>query len=295
MKIFSVFGVGILRILQSFFNKQASRHMSTTETYLRFGLYFESVASLFGLCYLFLAGTGGLNVQTVICAAIKGLLFLLELLTSLVALRSAPLALCTMCSLGGGIILPTISGIFFFQESLSLLQWLGVALFFISAYFMIYSQNKKQTVSSSTIAVLACNFLINGLCGILSKYFAIRVENGNAALFTCLSYAFAALFFGITLLAIKKSSGFKMSSKPHLPKKLLLFGGMVGIVCASIVYFTTVLSRTVTIVELNTVPNAICLVGSLVMGILLFKEKFTVLKFFGVVLSIVSTTVIVLF
>ena len=226
MKIFSVFGVGILRILQSFFNKQASRHMSTTETYLRFGLYFESVASLFGLCYLFLAGTGGLNVQTVICAAIKGLLFLLELLTSLVALRSAPLALCTMCSLGGGIILPTISGIFFFQEPLSLLQWLGVALFFISAYFMIYSQNKKQTVSSSTIAVLACDFLINGLCGILSKYFAIRVENGNAALFTCLSYAFAALFFGITLLAIKKSSGFKMSSKPHLPEKQKLFGEM---------------------------------------------------------------------
>lgn len=176
-----------------------------------------------------------------------------------------------------------------------LLQWLGVAVFFVSAYLLMPSEKKRLAVSKSALTVLACNFLINGLCGIVGKYFAVRVENGNAALFACLSYACAALCFGIVILVMNGRQKASPVHKSAFPKQLWLYGGAVGVVCATIVYFSTVLSRTVSIVELNTIPNAVCLVGNLICGVLLFREKFKMSKLAGIVLSVISTVIIISF
>lgn len=292
MNFLSVLGIGILRIFQSVLNKKSSTYLTSTKTYIQFGFYFETVASIFAILYLFVVGFNGFNLPTVLCSAITGALFLLELLTALKVLKSAPLVLCTMCSLGGGVILPTISGIFLFNEPMHLLQWCAILIFFLSAYLLSPSDNKRWSIDKYTFVLLAFNFLVNGLCGIVGKYFAVKVENGNPALFACLSYAFAALLFSIVLIIMKNN---KESSNAPFDKKLLVLGGFVGLVCTTIVYFSTVLSRIVPIVQLNTVPNAVCIVGNFILGVLLFKEKFTITKLIGVVLSIISTVLIVIF
>lgn len=301
MKRLAVFGMGGLRILQSFFNKQSSQHLSTTKSYLKFGLYFELVAAFFSLCYLFLEGFSAINIATLICAGLTALTFFFELITSLRAMKGAPLALCTMCALGGGIILPAISGIFFFDEPMSWIQWVGVAVFFASAYFLSPHEEKKQGMGKVTVLILVCNFLINGIISIIGKFFAVKVEGGNAALFTCLSYGLAAVVFGIVLLAMsakgKKQTDAEQISvsadRLGMHKSLYIYGGAVGLVCASIVYFSTLLSRIIPIVELNTIPNAVCLVGSLAIEVIFFKGKITAGKIIGVILNIVSMVIIV--
>ena len=298
MDLIFVFGIGILRILQSSFNKQSSKHLPSFNKYLRFGLFFEASAAVFALLYLCIVGFDGINAFTLICSAAMGFCFLLELTTSMKALQNAPLSLCTMCALGGGIIIPAVSGIFFFEEGMSILAWLGVVLFFISAYFLMPSEKKTESVKASTVFILFCNFTINGLCGIISKFFAVKLENGNAAAFACLSYAFAAALFGAVLLTAQAKlpkSPSHGTDRGFLPKPVYLYGGIVGAVCATIVFSTTVLSRTVSIIVLNTIPNAVCLVGSLALDVLLFKGKLSVMKITGVALNVIATTVIVLF
>lgn len=302
MDLLRVFGIGILRILQSFFNKNASKHLPTVNKYLRFGLFFETSAAVFAFFYLCISRFSGFNPFTCVCSVIMGSAFVFELITALNALRNAPLALCTLCALGGGIILPSFVGIFLFGEPMSLWCWLGVLLFFISASFLAPREKQSFSIRKTTVLILICNFLMNGLCGIVNKYFAVRLENGNAALFTCLSYLFAAILFGFVLIAIgirnTKSATVQTdaeeSREPFLPKPVYLFGVLVGAVCASIVFFTTILSRTVSIITLNTVPNAVCLIGSLVIDYVFFKNGVTLRQIVGVALNILATAIIVI-
>ena len=296
MDLVFVLGIGILRIFQSSFNKQSSKYLPSVNQYLRFGLYFEASAAIFALIYLFINGFYGLNALTLACSAFMGTMFLLELTTSIKALQNAPLALCTICALGGGIILPSISGIFFFNEPMTIWKWFGVALFFVSAYFLSPYEKKRLSIKKSTALILMLNFIINGFCGTISKFFSVKVENGNAAMFACLSYAFAAVLFSAVLLVVgRKPHASHEASERFLPKPVYFFGGAVGAVCASIVFFTTVLSKTVSIIVLNTVPNTICLVGCLLIDAFLFRAKLNARQIIGAVLNVLATTVIVLF
>ena len=85
------------------------------------------------------------------------------------------------------------------------------------------------------------------------------------------------------------------SEKQSFHKSLYPLGIAVGAVCATIVYFSTVLSRTIPLIILNTLPNAICIVGAFLLGVWIFKEKCTMRRVFGCILSAVATTVIILF
>ena len=291
MKILPVLGLSGLRVVQSTFNKKASAYTDTLDRNLRFGAFFELAAAVFSLAYLLFAGTNGFTLTTLICAVITGCGFATELLTALAALRKAPLVLCTLCSLGG-IIIPAVAGIFFFDEPMTWLQWVGVVLFFVAAVLLSPSTKADAPVKfGKAIPILVINFIVNGGLSTMSKYYAVRVENGNAAVFACWSYAVAALVFG-ALALLRRKKAVELNTQP-LPKRAYLFGIILGVTCASIVYLNTVLSRSIPIVILNTVPNALCIAGSLFIGCWLFKEKFTPIRLIGAAVSVISTTLVI--
>lgn len=294
MKLLPIFFVGFLRVVQSFFNKKSSSFTDTMERNLKFGTFFEFAAAFFSLLYLFIAGLSGINLPTLVCVVLTGAGFLLELLTALAAMRCAPITLCSFCALGGGIIIPAIAGIFFFDEPMTLFQWGGVLLFFVAAYLLSPSDKSNgQFDLKKTFLILFSNFIINGSLGVISKYFALFVKDNNAALYSFGSYAVAGILFGLFLLYRKKGGACDSEESVPLPKSAYLFGTILGATCATIVYVATTLSRTVPVVILNTVPNAICIVGSLVVGCIVFRERLTVVRVIGAVLSIVSTILVI--
>lgn len=285
-----VFVLGLFRIAQSVLNKSASRYTDTTAKTLRFGIIFESLAALFSLLYLFHSGFDGIHLATLLCALLTGLGFLCELLTSLAMLRRAPLVLCTLCSLGGSIVPPAVIGISFFNEPLSVSQWIGVVLFFLSAVLLTPKHKENHTFSLRKILPFAlANFLINGAIVVIGKYYAVCVSRTNPALFSCWSYVFAAILFGIVLMTRPKEA-----FSPAFPKKMYLIACGLGVVCATIVFSGVILAKIVPLVILNTVPNAICITGSLFIGGLFFKEKITPLHLVGALISIISITAILL-
>jgi len=297
MKTLTVLGMGALRILQANFNKVTSGYVDTKETSIRYGAYFEFVAAIFSLLYLGIVGFYGWNTATVICAALSGAGFLAELLTILAAMRSAPIVLCNLCAMGGSVIITAVLGIFYFGEPMSLLQWAGVVLFFAAVWFLSPTEkNSSKKITGKTLLLLLANFLINGILSSIGKYFAVRVENGNAALFAFLCYVFAALFFGLCILFQfgKKGRNIEPVWQPF-HKKLYIYGLAVGAVCATIVYLSTILLRIVPVVIANTVPSVISIIGCLFVGALFFKEKINGKNAVGVVLGALSAVLIVTF
>lgn len=291
-----VLGIGALRILQAMYNKKASSHMNTKERYLAFGGYFEAAAALFSLVYLSVVGFNGLqNLPTVLCAVIMGSGFVAELLTSMLVMQKAPLAMCSLCALGGGIVLPSIVSIFLFNEPMSFLKWCGVVLFFLAVYFLSPSDDRKQQrLTARVVGMLIVNFLINGMLSLVSKYFAMRVEGGNAALFTCLSYVFASLLFSILLLLIGNKTR-SVVSQPLMRRPLWWSGMVLGATCATIVFLTTRFSRVVPLVVLNTVPSAISIIGCLFLGKWFFGEKIVGRQIAGALLGVISGFLVVCF
>ena len=291
MKNYPVFIMGFLRIAQSFCNKKTSSYIKTLDQNIRYGALLEFAAAFFTLPFIFITGFGGDVKSAVIFGLICGAGFTLELLTALEALRHAPIVLCTLCSLGGGIILPSVAGIFFFDEPMTYIQWLGVLLFFVAAFFLAPKEKTEKEKKGSfvwVIAVLVSSFCINGLLGIANKYYAVKVVNGNAALYSFFCYFFAGVIFGIIVLF----KSFRKNANPTEPiiKKTYPYGIALGAICATIFYLMTVLSRTIPIVFLNTVPNAMCIAGGLVVGCCFFKEKLTVIKVLGAIIAIVSAS-----
>ncbi len=295
MEYLAIGGVGLLRVVQANFNKQASRHLQSSGMYLYFGFFFEFMAAVCSFLYLCIGGFSGFGTETVICAAITGFCFVAELLTALFVMRHAPLVLSNLCALSGGLIVPLIAAIFWFDEPMQWWQWCGVAVFFVAVMFLTTKQStEKKSLSLKAAVMLALNFLINGCCGTVGKYFAIRVENNNPAMFSCFCYGFASIFFLITIAVLQTGKRITPSSfKRALPKKLYLFGVILGLGCASIVYSSTILARTVPVVILNTLPSIISIVGCLIVGQLLFKEKITPKNVLGVLFGISSAVLLV--
>ncbi len=253
---------------------------------------------MFSLVYLCLFGLHGFGVPTLVCSVLPAVCYVTELITSLEALKTAPLVPCNPCAMGGGIILTSIAGMLFFAEPMSLLQWLGVAVFFTAAYCLSPAQQGRGESSSRRMTgrawlLLAANFLINGAASILSKYFAVRAEGGNAALYSCITCACSSLLFLLLAAAARRSKADRGGTQPPLPKPLLVYGTLLGATCSSIVCLTTTLSRTVTVVGLNTVPSVISVVGCLFLGAVLFREKITGRNVCGVVLGALSVAMIV--
>ena len=110
MEYLAIGGVGLLRVVQANFNKQASRHLQSSEMYLYFGFFFEFMAVVCSFLYLCIGGFSGFGTETVICAAITGFCFVAELLTALFVMRHAPLVLSNLCALSGGLIVPLVNG-----------------------------------------------------------------------------------------------------------------------------------------------------------------------------------------
>ena len=286
MSLFLVFMMGLLRVVQSVNNKTVSIYTNTTRKTLLFGILFEAAAALVSFGYLFVSGFGGFHLTTLTCSAAMGIGFVAELMTALVCLQRAPLGLCTLCSLGGGVVLPAVAGVFFFQEPLSALQWAGIVLFFFAAWLLTPQSSTTISVPfGKALPYLLANFLINGGLSLMSKFYAIVAVDANPALFSCGSYAIATVGFALLLLKVKEPQ-----SGPAFPKKVYFIGGAQGGVCATIVFLMVFLANSIPIVILNTVPSAICIAGSVFIGGLFFKEKITTKHLLGAFLSVISIT-----
>lgn len=330
--------VGALRIVQANCNKQTSIFLNSKERFFKYGAFFEFSAAVFSFLYLCLFGFQGWNTVTLVCSILAASCFVAELITSLEAMKGAPLVLCNMCALGGGIILPSIAAIFFFDEPLTFLQWLGVAVFFAAAYFL--SPDSKQKASKSTdnsdeqqktlpstgltgeqqkvlsavgkhpptakiTLILLLNFCINGVCSTVGKYFAVRVPNGNVPLYSFLTYGISSLLFACLLLLLYRKNltnsidrkSLRLAStgsfRHPLPRKLYIYGTILGATCSTIVCTGTALSRTVPVVIMNTIPSAISIIGCLFIGRLIFQEKISIKNVLGVLLGILSVAMIV--
>lgn len=295
--------IAVMRAVQRVCSKVSSREISDGATFFGYGTLYMSAASAFALVTLFITGFYGFNLATIVCSFLSALLFAADLFSSIEAIKGCSLTVASMAAFGG-LVISVVVSYFWFGEGISIWQIAGLVAFFVAAYLLSPSkkeENKKFT--AKTLIMLAVSFLSNGFVMVIQKYFSLKVENGNVALFSLLTFVFCALVMAVSYIVSSlknraaatadenEESGKRRLFKP-LSRPLIICGLLLALALFVINLLITEMGKTVSSVVLFPVSSAIGLIVTALVGRIAFNEKLSVKNLIGLALGVAAIVVI---
>lgn len=169
---------------------------------LRAMLFFSLAANLTGLVILFFVNKCKLECTpfTLLAAGAAALNNLGYSYCSIKSLGKINLSLFSVFAMLGGMTLPFLAGIAFFKEELTPGKLVCFAAIAASLFITV-----KRGESKSGAGYYAGVFLLNGMSGVISKFFqSAAYEKTGSAAYSMLIAAWVVLISGIALLLLRK-------------------------------------------------------------------------------------------
>ena len=182
------------------------------------------------------------------------------------------------------VLIPIITSSLLFSETISLNEWIGIALLVIAAYIMCsYNNSQSRKMSAKAFIVLLLCCFSNGLTDLMQKLFVKTAPETPISIFNFYTYVFSTLFLIPLLFVFSKE---KMNSKSNNVKSTLLKSiGYIAVMSACLFiysYFKTAAAGYLDATQLYPLSQGSALILSTVMATLIFKEKLTVKCVLGI-------------
>lgn len=182
------------------------------------------------------------------------------------------------------VVVPILFGIFLYNESVTLFKIIGIIIALIAVYLASVKEEKNKVEGASILFPILL-FFGSGTIDTTLKYVEVNfVPKGDVSIFSGSLFGIAALFGTLILIikSIKKPEAFGM--------KNIIAGIVLGIPnYFSIVFLIKALQTDgFESSVLFTINNVAIVVVSTLVGLLLFKEKFSLKNKIGVALAIVG-------
>lgn len=302
MKLATVYILIILlfRVVQAVFNKQSSNEMRSVRTLMVYSTYRMAISAVLGLVLILIAGNGfRIDGLTVLIATFSGLMLFVASACSLYCMKSGTVSLDSMFGTAG-MLIPMLAGIFLFDQPVRPLQWVGVAVFFVSAWLLVRSSKKTYSnFSFKTALLLAGSLLSNGATMLAQQLFTAYVPDGDVSAFSLISFGVLAVLCGavslVMLLRQRKVAPAAWRDDFKLSKNLLICGVALAVAVFVINQLATVSTALVSPVILFAFINGGGTIIATVVAAVLYKEKLSVSSTVGVLLGIASLLMIKLF
>lgn len=181
------------------------------------------------------------------------------------------------------VVVPIIFGIILYNESVTLLKVIGITVALVAVYLSSAKDEKSTNNAGLLFPILL--FVGSGVIDTTLKYVETNfVSQDGVAFFSGSLFGFAAVF-GLLILAIKQ-----VVSKEKLELKSLIAGIVLGVPnYYSIVFLIKALqNKNFESSTLFTINNVGVVVVSTLVGLLLFKENFSIKNKIGVALAIIG-------
>ena len=287
--------LGAVRVAQKICTKKTAILVESGIAFFHYGAYYQLLAALVSLITLAFVGFHGFNFPTLLCSVLSALCLTVSIFSSIEAMKGCTLVLINMTS-SASIVIPCVLGIFLFDEPMSLLQWVGLAIFIASAYFLVSdSKSTGGKMSFKTVLMLIAYFVAEGSIVVVQKYFAKSVPNGNTAVYSFLMFAsnaiilFACAVVASMMHAQKKQRRFRIEA---LDKRLYGYGAILAVAIFVVNVVVTTLAKTVDSVVLFSLESIISISVTTAVGALVFSEKITVKKIMGILIGLVAVFII---
>ncbi len=295
MEILLLGSILILRVVQSVTSKSCSKLMPTDFTGVSKYMSLRMCLSAVGAVILLMAGGNILSAFSEmpplgwIISAATGTTIAISGICSLLVLKNASVVLGSLFS-AAGLLVPSIGGIFIFNQSVGMGQWLGIACLFVAAVLLSLSSGKTNgKITPKTVLLLFGSMLSNGTTMLLQALFKANVPDGNVSLYSFLQFSIPTVFlFVISALSSIKAK----TALPKTDKKLLIFTVFAALALLGISQISTVASELIPVAVLFPISDGGGTVISAIVACLMFKEKFTVKSTLGIIIGIAGLVMI---
>ena len=192
-----------------------------------------------------------------------------------------------------GFLIPIFYGLFFWDESVSVFQWLGIALLLFSLTLCLLKKEKYRKFSS-WIPFAVAAMLGSGSSAIFQKTHQYSDFSSEISFYLLFCLFFSSVFTGVAYLVTKEE---KNAKKEAVDKKRAFFKSFIipaclGICVGLLNFLNLILSGNLPSVILFPIYN----VGSMLLVILLsaiiYKDKMTALQKVGFFLGIAAILII---
>ena len=287
----------LCRVAQAIYSKRSSNEIKNIPMLVGYTSFQNAVSAFLGLILILLTGAGLLaDNLTVLIACFSGITLFFATFCNICAMKSGTVSLSSMFGTAG-LLVPLIAGVFLFDSSIALMQWVGVALFFVAAWLLIGSSKKiYSNFSLKTMIYLVGAMLSNGGTMLAQQMFTAYVPDGDVSVFSFLSFGIIALLGGIMyLIMFKKNTSSESAEQIKFPKSLVWCGIILAVAVFIINQLATLATAFVPPVILFTFINGGGTIISTVVAAVMYKEKLSKRSVIGVLLGILSLVIIKLF
>lgn len=216
---------------QAIYSKRSSNEIKNIPMLVGYTSFQNAVSAFLGLILILLTGAGLLaDNLTVLIACFSGITLFFATFCNICAMKSGTVSLSSMFGTAG-LLVPLIAGVFLFDSSIALMQWVGVALFFVAAWLLIGSSKKiYSNFSLKTMISLVGAMLSNGGTMLAQQMFTAYVPDGDVSVFSFLSFGIIALLGGIMyLIMFKKNTSSESAEQIKFPKSLVWCGIILAV------------------------------------------------------------------
>ncbi len=186
------------------------------------------------------------------------------------------------------VVVPILFGVFLYNESVTVLKFSGIAIALVAVYLASVKEEKNNKVKASLLFPILL-FVGSGAIDTLLKYVEVNfVKAQDIPVFSGSLFAIAA-FFGVIILTIKT-----IKKPAPFGVKNIIAGVVLGIPnYYSIVFLIKALQvKGIESSVLFTINNVAIVVVSTIVGLLLFKEQFSIKNKIGIALAIVGIVMV---
>ena len=241
---------------------------------------------------LFTFAFGGFSFTASPFTIIMGLLnacMLFGYNTSLIAAgKKGSYAFMNVILLFGGIIVPTVYGAIWLSEPLTPAKIAGIVLMLAACVLMNLDEMKMKNTPIIYYVLCALLFVFNGLYSTFVKIQTVHKDDEKQEMIMLTFLVMGIVAFIQLLLKEKKDTlkAFKFNVKCLIPLIICLISA------ASAINLLTYILPFVDTAMFYTVENGGVLVLSAVYSVLFFKEKLRPVKAAGIILAVVSITIL---
>lgn len=249
------------------------------------GVYaFSAASALFVLLFFVLTYRGNFTCSkgTVFLAMLFGIIYAVTCAATLLAIQTGPLSLSALCSSYSSII-PTIYGLVFLKEKISIPLIFGIVLLLVSIVLININSKKDEKKASLKWGIYAfITFFGNGLLSVIQ-----RIQQMNTDGIYKNEFMIIALFEVVVILGILTVI-FERDTMAYNLKRGFVWYSTAGLGNGLINYITMVLILMMPASVLNPLTSACNISLNGAVSVLVYKEKLSALKKLGFVLGLFS-------
>ena len=248
---------------------------------------FNSVSSLLSAATLAVIAlvSGSLcapSAYTVVLGIVFGIATALCAILHMKALENGPLSYTSViCSCA--MVIPALSGLMFFGEAVTALQYVGIVLMVISFVCAVDKQNGEAGMSFKWMLLCLGSFLFSGSVGVMQKVHQSSPHKAELGIFLVIAFIASAAFSAILSMYYKKKGQPVTVLGGAKLKKFVIVSIVCGIGIALCNQINMYLAGVMEAIIFYPVVNGAGMLLTSAAGLIFWKEKLSAKQWVGLV------------